>query len=320
MEDLDLPVFCLYYGDPSVTQLLKYIGTDLDSVAFGGCVVWRRPDVSPSLPGLIPTNIKNTEYMKNKSMILLAIVYVIAVVPVVMADDVDSVVSNEDAIWEEAIFDEELETTPCFPDPLEGINRRTLSFNEGLDRWVLGPLVDVYGFLVPNPVRTSVYRMFTNLDAPSVFANDLLQANFEGAGITFVRFALNSTVGLAGLMDPAAHLGISGHDSDFGQTLALVGVGSGPYIVLPVLGPTTLRDGFGQIVDMLFRPTTYLLAGTDQIMYTTIQGGSAGLAIRDFHDQGLEALRSSSIDFYAALRNAYYQERSAVIQRLSEGL
>jgi phospholipid-binding lipoprotein MlaA len=198
-------------------------------------------------------------------------------------------------------------------DPLETVNRATLRFNQGLDRWVLTPVTSVYRFIVPTPARRAVLRVFDNLNAPAVTINDLLQREWKDAGVTVARFALNTTVGLAGLFDPAKGIGLEGHESDFGQTLALAGVPAGPFIMLPFVGPTTTRDGAGYVVDFFFRPTTWLLPFADQIVYASIHEGSLGLATLEAQSFGLQMLEESSIDFYAALRSAYLQRRTAEI-------
>jgi phospholipid-binding lipoprotein MlaA len=120
-----------------------------------------------------------------------------------------------------------------------------------------------------------------NLDSPAVFVNDVLQCEPRDAAVTAARFAVNTTAGVGGLLDPATPLGLPGHHSDFGQTLALLAVPSGPYLVLPVVGPTTARDGTGYLVDFLFRPTTYLLTPGAQVVVTSVTEGSAGIAMLD---------------------------------------
>lgn len=200
-----------------------------------------------------------------------------------------------------------------FPDPFEGMNRGTLRFNLGLDRWIFDPVTRGYQFLVPEPGRLAVRRVLANLNAPVVFVNDVLQAEWKGAGTTTARFVLNTTVGVAGIFDPAAGLGLKEHTADFGQTLALAGVHSGPYLILPIFGPTTVRDSVGAVVDFFFRPMTYVLGPADQLLYSTTFSGSSGIATRDEHAQALQALKESSVDYYAALRNAYYQDRMAQI-------
>lgn len=211
-------------------------------------------------------------------------------------------------------FDDEFDDAPLgFPDPLEGMNRQTLRFNRGVDRWLLNPIAQVYGFIVPGPAKKAVQRFFVNLNSPAVMMNDLLQREWSDAGNTVSRFVINTTVGMAGFFDPASEFGLKGHNSDFGQTLALAGIKSGPFLMLPILGPTCVRDSFGGIVDLMFRPTTYLLGPGDQLVYTTVWGGSAGIVQREANADALRALEESSIDYYAALRNAYYQNRTAQI-------
>ena len=242
--------------------------------------------------------------------------------PVCAADLISShedVVANStfDELGDE--FEDDFEEQPAgFPDPLETVNRGTLRLNQGLDWLLLDPITHVYGFTVPDPVKRAVIRFLSNLDSPAALTNDILQREWKDAQTTAARFVMNTTAGLAGLFDPASALGIEGHDSDFGQTLAMAGVHSGPFLMLPALGPTTLRDGFGYLVDALFRPTTYLLGPGAQIFYTTIHGGTSGLAVREANSEEIRMLRESSIDYYAALRNAYYQTRIAEIAKRRE--
>lgn len=200
-----------------------------------------------------------------------------------------------------------------FPDPLEPLNRLTFRMNLGLDRWVVAPVARAYAWAVPAPARRGIRRALTNLDSPAVFVNDVLQLHPVDAGVTVGRFALNTTVGLLGVLDPANALGLPPHQADFGQTLALAGVPSGPYLILPLAGPTTARDATGFAVDFLFRPTTYVLTPGAQIVWTSITEGSEGIAARDANGDALDALQASSLDFYAALRNAFYQDRTARI-------
>ncbi len=206
-------------------------------------------------------------------------------------------------------------SVPRVWDPLEPVNRKTLRMNGVLDRWVFDPVTNAYAFVVPGPARMAVRRFLVNLNSPAVFANDLLQLAPLDAAVTVTRFGVNSTIGIGGLFDPATRLGLKGHAADFGETLALCGVPSGPYLILPALGPTTARDGTGYLVDLFFQPLTYLLSPAPTLLiYTSIQQGSVGLAAKDEHGEALRALEASSIDFYATLRSAYYQDRVAAIQ------
>jgi len=213
-------------------------------------------------------------------------------------------------------LDAESETSaPAVWDPFEPVNRRTLRMNGFLDHWVFDPVTSAYAFVVPGPARLAVRRFLVNLNSPVVLANDVLQLAPVDAAVTVSRFAVNSTLGIGGLFDPATKFGLQGHSADFGETLALCGVPSGPYLILPALGPTTARDGTGYLVDLLFQPMTYLLTPAPTlIIYTSIQQSSVGLAAKDAHAAQLQALEASSIDFYATLRSAYYQDRMAAIQ------
>jgi phospholipid-binding lipoprotein MlaA len=224
---------------------------------------------------------------------------------------------------------EDVEDDLSFPDPFERMNRGTFAFNMQVDRFVLDPLMRAYDWVMPNSVERGIRNFFLNLNSPSVFVNDLLQREWRDAAVTITRTGVNTTAGLFGIFDSAARIGLERHHSDFGQTLALAGLGSGPYVVMPILGPTNFRDGFGVIVDFAFRPTTYLLGSTllastfppvggasgaaDQLIYSSIQGGGAGLVEREKAQEELEALRESSVDFYATLGTAYYQNRVAAI-------
>ncbi len=203
------------------------------------------------------------------------------------------------------IFEIEIEDDFEQRDPWEGPNRYIFQFNDGIDTVFWNPVTRAYQFVVPEPGRRSLRRVFLNLNSPAVFVNDLLQLRVRDAGKTLGRFLLNTTLGIGGLFDPALEAGWERHHSDFGQTLAKIGVGSGPYIVIPIFGPSTVRDGFGDVVDRFFQPVTYLLGFTPQIFI----GSTDGLVARDAHHEQLKALRESSVDYYAAMRSAFLQNR-----------
>jgi len=192
-----------------------------------------------------------------------------------------------------------------FPDPWERTNRGVLGFNGLADRFLLDPFTRGYQFIFPGSVRDAIRRFFWNLDTPPVFLNDVLQLEWKDAGVTGVRFLVNSTVGLAGFFDPAASMGLERHVSDFGQTLALAGAPSGNYLVLPLLGPSCVRDGVGIGVDLAMRPLIYFLTPVGLIAY----GGSVGLTTREAYIDEIQELQDSSIDYYAVLRSVYYQSR-----------
>ncbi|MEW6269302.1 MAG: VacJ family lipoprotein [Thermodesulfobacteriota bacterium] len=205
----------------------------------------------------------------------------------------------------------ELDERPTsFPDPWERLNRRTFRLNQTVDRWVLSPVTRAYGYVVPDRAKQSVRDFFSNLESPAIFVNDVLQGELSAAASTVARFSVNTLFGLAGLFDPATSMGLDKHSSDFGETLAKSGVGSGPFLIVPLIGPTTVRDGIGSLVDVALQPSIYLL-GPTPIVAAGLQEGTYGLTLREAHGEDLERLEQGSLDYYAALRSAYYQDRMA---------
>lgn len=194
-------------------------------------------------------------------------------------------------------------------DPLEPMNRAVFQFNEAADKVMLRPLAIGYRTVIPRGVRIAIRNFLTNLEAPVVLLNDLLQGEGLRARDTLGRFLTNTILGVGGLIDIASDAGIPYHDEDFGQTLAVWGVGPGPYLVLPLYGPSGLRDGFGDAVDAVGDPVG---------IHIRDEYGWEGSAVRymvdtiDWRATNLELiddLRRSSIDFYAATRSAYRQQR-----------
>ena len=218
-----------------------------------------------------------------------------------------------DSLFDDA-FEEELANSSNMQssDPFENTNRMVFTFNQGVDRFVFAPVTRGYRFLVPEPARKGIRRVFLNLDSPRIFVNDLFQLRFKDAGVTLTRLLLNSTLGLGGFLEAGDAAGLPRHDADFGQTLAKFGVVSGPYLVIPVFGPSTVRDGFGSIIDLAFQPLTYIL-GPGQLLVHVYVNGSSGLATLDASYDKVRALEMSSVDFYAAMRSAYLQNRRAAI-------
>lgn len=231
-------------------------------------------------------------------------------------------VEEPDPLFDD-FFDEEFDGGPVgYPDPAESTNRGVFAFNRQVDKWILDPVTRAYQWVVPKPGRDAISRMFTNLGSTKTLVNDFLQLEWKDAGVTGTRLVVNTTVGVVGLFDVAELMGLEGHESDFGQTLALAGTPSGPYIVLPLLGPGTVRDGFGTVVDGFFQPTYYIIGPSNLLFGPTeilIYGGSAGISTRDRHFRELKALQESSVDFYAALRSGYYQRRVDEIWGRREG-
>ena len=208
-----------------------------------------------------------------------------------------------------ATNNQEIEEIDEENDPLELFNRFAFSFNLALDTFIFRPGAATYRFLLPVEVRDSVRNALRNLSTPVVLANDLLQGELERAETTLVRFFVNSTVGLLGLFDVAADWGYPYHDEDFGQTLAVHGVGEGFYLVLPILGPSNPRDGIGILVDTFLDPLTYVAKANDAEEYLIARTAVAGIDLRSRNIEALDDLKRDSIDFYARIRSLYRQKR-----------
>ena len=196
---------------------------------------------------------------------------------------------------------------PADRDGMEPVNRASFAFNEQFYHWLADPVARGFAWLVPSPGRRAIHRFFENLDSPALFISDVFQLAPLDATKTTSRFVINSTVGIAGLFDPAAAIGIEAHETDFGETLAVWGTPSGTYVVIPLLGPSTARDTFGQVVDAALHPAAWLLSPVTQLLLRT----GDGLSEYDVERERLEALRRTSVDFYAAIRGAYLMDRDA---------
>lgn len=199
-------------------------------------------------------------------------------------------------------------------DPAEPINRVVFDINQGVDKLVFKPVTGVYRGVVPEPMRRGVHNFLHNLRTPVILFNDLLQGNFDRAATTLSRFVVNSTVGILGFNDAAAGLGLEPHREDFGQTLAVWGANEGPYIMLPILGPSNPRDAIGSVVDFLIDPITWWAQNTDRDNLLLARTVANGIDTRDQLWDVLEELEKSSIDYYAAIRSLYRQRRADEIR------
>ncbi|MBT3992657.1 MAG: VacJ family lipoprotein [Gammaproteobacteria bacterium] len=196
-------------------------------------------------------------------------------------------------------------------DPFESTNRSMYEFNENLDKAILEPAADTYDYVTPKPFRKLVNNVFNNAKYPITIANDLLQ----GKGKEFIqdtsRFVINTTIGLAGLFDPAASMGFQYRDEDFGQTLATWGLPQGPYMMVPFLGPYTLRELIGDVVDGSFSPLLNLDNSNSKI--------ALNIADQIQKRSSLSALEEelySSFDPYLYIRDSYFQNRK---YKISDG-
>ncbi|MBR9827361.1 MAG: VacJ family lipoprotein [Oceanospirillales bacterium] len=187
-------------------------------------------------------------------------------------------------------------------DPWEGFNRSMFTFNENVDRYAVKPFARGYRYVTPDLAEQGVSNVFDNIGDVGNLLNNLLQLKFEAAGKSFARLTFNTTFGLAGLVDVATPMGIEVHNEDFGQTLGFWGVGSGPYLVLPFFGPSTVRDGVSMPVDWVADPVGY--AG-----HVPTRNSLYGLRLADTRSRLLKAEQIVSGDKYSFLRDAYLQRR-----------
>lgn len=199
-------------------------------------------------------------------------------------------------------------------DPGEPTNRVIFQVNQGLDKGVIKPVAQGYRAVVPYPLRDRVRDFLSNLREPWTFVNDVLQFEFGRAGITLGRFCFNSTFGMLGIVDIATSAGLEGHTEDFGQTLAVWGVGEGPFVTLPFFGPSNPRDTVGLVVDSFLDPFGIWLGGwvPDEAMWS--KTGLSAVDKREKYLDPLDEIERTSLDYYASLRSLYRQRRAEEIR------
>ncbi len=245
--------------------------------------------------------------LKQIKTIILSILFITSFASIVKSAEVeiDKVGSNP-SDYNTTAYDKEIY------DPFEPVNRVIFKFNTLADRIVLEPVAKGYRKL-PSPVQTGVGNFFSNLRLPLVIINQFLQGQFGNAFSSTGRLVVNTTMGIGGLVDVADKIGLEEKEEDFGQTLATWGVGDGPYIVLPIFGPSNLRDATGTFLTAATDPVNIFLVDQgegDLIIYKT-----AGTAVdqRSRILDEVNTLRENSVDYYAAVRSSYNQNREAAI-------
>jgi phospholipid-binding lipoprotein MlaA len=194
-------------------------------------------------------------------------------------------------------------------DPLEPTNRAILAFNRGIDAAVLKPAATAYRDHVPEMIRNMVSNLLDHLRAPVVMLNDLAQGEVHRALLMFNRFALNTALGF-GLLDMASAMGVQGHDEDFGQTLAVWGVPDGPFVMLPLFGPSNPRDTVGRVVDFLADPFNMWATNTNREQFKFARSGTLAVDNRADSLDLIDDLEKTSLDFYTAIRSLYRQRRA----------
>ena len=204
-------------------------------------------------------------------------------------------------------------------DHMEGLNRAIFGFNKGLDTALIRPVSEVYRFVFPRVARDRVTLFFDNLRSPVVFLNSVLQGDPQNSFVTFWRFVINSTLGVAGLFDMATELGVPArNEEDFGQTLGVWGVGHGSYLVLPVMGSTSLRDTVGFVVDIFSNPFTYVFTNADDDALTIGMVAGQIIDTRTRYGKLIDTTYENSLDPYATFRSLYLQRREAQLDNMAE--
>ncbi|RMH32717.1 MAG: VacJ family lipoprotein [Nitrospirae bacterium] len=214
-------------------------------------------------------------------------------------------------------------------DPWEAYNVLAFEFNYRLDKYLIKPVARVYNFFIPPDVQQSIFNAIQNLRTAPRFLNNIFQAKFSGAGIELSRFAINSTLGVGGLFDPATYMfDMETPDEDTGQTLAVYGMPAGPYLVIPFLGSFTVRDGVGYIGDLFLDPFNWLVLPLIEIADaprlvthdTTITLSQLGyrsgetVNFRALNLERFQGVEEGTVDLYGAVRNAYLQKRAKAIR------
>jgi phospholipid-binding lipoprotein MlaA len=207
-----------------------------------------------------------------------------------------------------------------FNDPLEDVNRSIFRFNQVVDEVVLVPVAKGYRTAVPSPMRASVYDFLRNLNGPVILANDVLQGQPRLAAQTLARLTINTTVGFGGMFDVAGRIGIPHHSNDMGSTFATYGVGEGPYLVAPVLGPTNPRDLVGRVGDSFIDPITYVVGNNDWWYVPLSRTAVSGVDVRSRNIEALADIEKTSLDFYATIRSLFRQRRAAEIRHEDSNL
>ncbi|MEH6501174.1 MAG: VacJ family lipoprotein [Pseudoalteromonas distincta] len=204
---------------------------------------------------------------------------------------------------------DEYDEVAANPDPWEPVNRVVFRFNDTLDTYTLKPIAKAYDRFMPQPLDDGISNVFGNLGEPRNLVNNTLQGKFEDAGVDMARFLLNTTVGVVGLFDVATRMGLQRNDEDFGQTLGAWGVSSGPYVVLPLLGPSTVRDGSARIPETF---ANYSYSG--QIDHVPTRNTALGTDLVDTRASILAQEEMIRGDRYRFVRNAFLQNREFKVQ------
>lgn len=255
---------------------------------------------------------------RTKSLLRIAVAFVmISFFAITIAPDTTLAAKKSQAV--NILPDQEKDPTTFsgdISDPLEPFNRLMFGINDVLDTVIFRPAALVYRTVVPQFARTGIRNIAFNIATPITLTNDLLQGEWDRAKVTFSRFIVNSTVGIGGFIDVAEQGGQPGHFEDFGQTLATWGVGQGPYIVLPIIGPSSPRHLVGRVADIFTNPWTWIL-WNEPIEHRLAPTGATLLIVREQNLDNIDSLKETSPDYYASIRSFYAQNRSSEISNNS---
>ncbi len=246
----------------------------------------------------------------SKKIIILFFLFFSLLSYKVIASDADQVNTDSDDFDTTTIEDE-------IYDPFEPVNRAIFSFNNIADRIVLEPIAKGYKKL-PSPLQSGINNFLSNLRAPLVVVNQLLQGQGQNAFQSSGRFIVNSTVGIFGLFDVAEKMGLEEKEEDYGQTLATWGIGDGFYLVLPLFGPSNLRDTSGMVLTMLTDPINAFAVSEGEAWLVPMRTAANAVDTRSQIIDEVNALRDNSVDYYAAVRSSYYQNRKAAINNVDD--
>ena len=246
----------------------------------------------------------------SKKIVILIFIFSSLFTHNVTASEADQVNTNSEDFETTSIEDEVY-------DPFEPVNRAIFSFNNVADRIILEPIAKGYKKL-PSPIQSGINNFLSNLRAPLIVVNQLLQGQGDNAAQSSGRFIVNSTVGVFGLFDVAERIGLEEKQEDYGQTLATWGVGDGFYIVLPLFGPSNLRDTSGMILTMLTDPINAYAVNEGEAWLVPMRTAVNAVDQRSKIIDEVNALRDNSVDYYAAVRSSYYQNRKAAINNVDD--
>ena len=228
----------------------------------------------------------------------------------VLSDESDKVTTSS-SDFETGNFEDEIY------DPLEGFNRAIFKFNNAADQIILEPVARGYRKL-PSPMQNGISNLLSNLRMPLVIVNQLLQGQVKNSAESTGRFVVNTTAGVFGLFDVADNIGLEEKDEDYGQTLATWGVGDGFYVVLPIFGPSNLRDTAGLLLTATTDPLNAYAVTEGEGWLVPVRTTINAVDRRSKIIDEVNALRNNSVDYYAAVRSSYYQNRKAAIQNIDD--